>query len=220
MIMTEPSGTAGFWQAVRQLPGRTPLRVKLISALLALVAVALAVISIAGISVLKSYQLGQADNTLQGYAGQSPRIVQDYLLGAVQPTIQTGGTALAWLPAGGSLHWVISPGVAFSPQSPERALPVPAVPTTPAWLAANEGKGVTVTAVSGNHRWRVVAFPRRFQTADGTVITGIVIVGMDVTDIYTTIGHLIGIDLIVSLITDRRPGGRRHHGGAPPACGR
>ena len=201
MIMAKPSGPAAFWNAARRLPGRTPLRVKLISALLTLLTVALAVISIAGISVLKSYQIGQADDSLQYDAGQSPRTVQNYLLGAVLPTVETGGIALAWLPSGGRLHWIISPGVAFGPQSPERALPVPAVPTAPGWLAANAGKPVTVAAKSGDHRWRVVAIPHLFATANGSVISGVVVVGLDVTDVYTTIGHLIGIDLIVSLIT-------------------
>ena len=44
------SRSAGFWGTVRSLPGRTPLRVKLITAVLALVGIALAVISVAGIS--------------------------------------------------------------------------------------------------------------------------------------------------------------------------
>ncbi|HLQ53798.1 MAG TPA: HAMP domain-containing sensor histidine kinase, partial [Streptosporangiaceae bacterium] len=172
---------------------------KLTSALLALVTVALAVIGIAGISVLKSYQLGQADNTLRGYAEQSRRLVENYLFGA-PANIQTGGGALAWLPYGGHLHWLISPGVAFSPSSPTRALPVPSVPASSAWLAAHEGKAFTVAAKSGDGRWRVIAFPDRFGTADGSIVSGIVIVGLDVTDVYATIAHLAGIDLFMSLV--------------------
>src|SRR6266851_4560447 len=199
MIMAAPSGLTRFWNAGRRLSDRTPLRVKLTSALLALVTVALAVIGIAGISVLKSYQLGQADNTLRGYAEQSPRLVENYLFGA-PANIQTGGGALAWLPYGGHLHWLISPGVAFSPSSPTRALPVPSVPASSAWLAAHEGKAFTVAAKSGDGRWRVIAFPDRFGTADGSIVSGIVIVGLDVTDVYATIAHLAGIDLFMSLV--------------------
>ena len=199
MIMAAPSGLTRFWSAGRRLSDRTPLRVKLTSALLALVAVALAVIGIAGISVLRSYQLGQADNTLQGYAEQSPRLVENYLFGA-PATILPGGGALAWLPYGGHLIWLIRPGVAFSPSSPERALPVPSVPASSAWLAAHEGKAVTVAAKSGDGRWRVVAFPYRLATPDGSIASGIVIVGLDVTDVYATIAHLTGIDLIMSLV--------------------
>src|SRR5712691_9779002 len=109
MIMAEPSALARAWRAARQLPGRTPLRVKLISALLVLVAVALAVISITGISVLKSYLLGQTDAQLTSYDAQSVQhVIQDYIGGA-PTTAQTGGLALAWVPAGGRVHMVIRP---------------------------------------------------------------------------------------------------------------
>ena len=46
--MSSRSGLSRRWQQVRRLPGRTPLRIKLITAVLALVAIALAAISIAG----------------------------------------------------------------------------------------------------------------------------------------------------------------------------
>src|SRR6266436_7683228 len=115
MIMAEPSALARTRRAARQLPGRMPLRVKLTSALVALVAVALAVISITGISVLKSYLLGQTDAQLASYNAQPlQHAIQDYLSGA-QTTVETGGLALAWVPAGGHVHMVIRPGVLFSP---------------------------------------------------------------------------------------------------------
>jgi two-component system, OmpR family, sensor kinase len=197
MAVTSPP--ARLWAAARQLPDRTPLRVKLISALLALVAIALVVISIAGISVLKSYLLGQADGTLQNVADQSPRFVQNYLLGA-SAGIQNGGVAVAWLPSGGHVHPVIEPGAGFGRQSQGRILPLPAVPTTASWLAANDQRLVTVPAESGDSRWRVLVFHHQFATADGSIVSGTVIVGLDVSNVYATIGHLIGIDLIVSLI--------------------
>ena len=197
MAVTAPP--ARLWTAARQLPDRTPLRVKLISALLALVAIALAVISIAGISVLKSYLLGQADATLQSYADQSLRNVQGYVLGA--PTqAYYGGVAVAWLPSGGQLHPVIDPAAGFGRQSQGRLLPLPNVPTTARWLAATDGRPVTVPAESGSSRWRVITLPHQFLTADGSSVSGTVIVGLDVSNVYATIGRLTAIDLIVSLI--------------------
>ena len=198
--MAATSPPARRWNAARQLPDRTPLRVKLISALLGLVAIALAVISIAGISVLKSYLLGQADGQLQSYTQLSFRPVQEYVLGA-QPVVQNGGVALAWLPSGGRVHPVIVPGAEFGQQRQGRILPLPKVPTTAGWLAANDRKPVTVAAESGGSRWRVLVFPHQFATADGSLVSGTVIIGLNVSDVYATIGHLIGIDLIVSLIT-------------------
>ena len=190
---------AGLWTAARQLPGRTPLRVKLTSALLALVAVALAVISIAGISVLKSYLLGQADSQLAGYGSQPFDRVQGYLVGA-PPAVQNGSVALAWIPSGGRVHMVIKPGIVFGRQSQARILPGPAIPTSASWLAAHDGKPVTIPATSGNHRWRVVTYSHIFVFPNGAQATGTVIIGLDVSSVYGTIGHLIGIDLIVSLI--------------------
>src|SRR5450755_3414287 len=51
--------------AMTRLSQRTPLRVKLITALLALVALALAVISFTSIAVFQGYLLNQADVQLQ-----------------------------------------------------------------------------------------------------------------------------------------------------------
>jgi two-component system OmpR family sensor kinase len=201
MIMAEPSALARTWRAARQLPGRMPLRVKLTSALLALVAVALAVISITGISVLKSYLLGQTDAQLASYDAQPlQRAIQDYL-GGGQTTVLSGGLALAWVPAGGHVDMVIRPGVPFSPESSQgRILPSPAIPASASWLNSHDGKPTTVAAKSGDARWRVLAYPHQFIFPDGTTITGTVIVGLDVSNVYRTIGRLIGIDLIVSLI--------------------
>ena len=50
------------WQGnLRRLPGRTPLRVKMITALLALVIIALAVISVASLTVFRNYQIQRAN---------------------------------------------------------------------------------------------------------------------------------------------------------------
>ena len=57
--------TARPWQAVRRLSSRTPLRTKLITALLALVVVALAAISVSSVWLLRSYLTSQDDNQLQ-----------------------------------------------------------------------------------------------------------------------------------------------------------
>ena len=58
----------GFWTSVRRLPGRTPLRVKLITAVLTLVAIALLVISVAGLAFLRNYLLNQADGQVNTIA--------------------------------------------------------------------------------------------------------------------------------------------------------
>jgi len=56
---------------------------------------------------------------------------------------------------------------------------------------------MTVSALSGGHRWRIMAFPTTFDTPNGQV-SGTMLVGTDVSPVYDTIGTLAHIDLIVS----------------------
>ena len=66
------------------------------------------------------------------------------------------------------------------------------------WFAANAGHPITVPAQSGDGRWRVIALSFHVNNFDGSRVDGIVIVGVDVSDVYATIGRLTSIDLIVS----------------------
>jgi len=200
--MAQPSGPARIWKAARLLPGRTPLRVKLISALLALVAVALTVISISGISVLKSYLLSQSDQQLNSLTrlGQAERYMQAYLDNP--EVIYQRGVSVSWVPAGKPLQQVVRPEatIGLGPRAHSTAVAGPAVPASAQWLAANANQPVTVPAQSGGGRWRVIAVPAKVAVFNGSIVHGTVIVGLDVTDVYGTIGRLAGIDLIVSLI--------------------
>jgi two-component system, OmpR family, sensor kinase len=196
--MSSGSGLSRRWQKVRRLPGRIPLRIKLITAVLALVAIALAAISIAGISVLRTYLLDQTDGLLAGTQGQATRLVEGYLAdpsGYPQP----GANPLSvdWLPANGQLHHLVLPvqtrfGMRFHPQ----IIPGPAIPSGQHWIP---GQTMTVSAQSGGGHWRVMAFPTTYPTLDGPV-SGTILVGIDVSNVYGTIGTLVHIDLIVSAV--------------------
>ena len=96
--MNDSPQRTSLWQSVRQLPGRTPLRVKLVTALLALVAIALAVISVAGIVFLRNYLIGQADGSLSSII-DSPRPPQSYILNYLAGNQRPSGeqTAVDWL---------------------------------------------------------------------------------------------------------------------------
>jgi two-component system, OmpR family, sensor kinase len=193
-------GGSGFWRTAAALPGRTPLRVKLITAVLALVAIALAVISITGITVLKSYLLGQTDSGLHALAPKAEQAVAQYLGGL--PPVVSNVAAVAWIRSGGKLRQVDAYGIgpAFGEQNHMHVLPGPRVPATASWLAANSGRDVTVPAQSGSGHWRVLLDQASFQTPDGGTISGTVIVGQDVSSVYATTGRLIAIDLVVSTI--------------------
>src|SRR5262249_62345679 len=75
-----PAQHPGHPAARRRLPGRMPLRVRLIAAVVALVAAALLATSIGGISVLRGYLLRQAGNQLPGLAQTSSQDGTQYLI--------------------------------------------------------------------------------------------------------------------------------------------
>ena len=173
-----------------------PLRVRLIAAVVALVAVALLAISIGGISVLRSYLIGQSDNQLVALASRGSSAVA-YFLDSGNKTFNLD-QALAWIEQGGQPQWPISPAIVYGRPGNAVLLPAPQLPTN-AWLAAHQGVIVTVPAQAGSHLYRIVAYSHTFDTPDGP-LDGMIVSAVDVTTVYSTIGHLISIDLIVSLI--------------------
>jgi two-component system OmpR family sensor kinase len=203
---------------VTELPGRTPLRIKLIAAVLALVTAALAVISVAGIAFLRGYLLKQADDQLRAAAlyGNSTSIVDSYLVFRARPAQPAyGGLSIQWLPANGPLQQVLAEYAGFRAGQPQ-LVPGPLITRSESWLEipgrTHNAPGwlgmpglppvsapVTVSAAHGDGRWRVVSTTAAFPTASGIGTTkGTIILGLDVTSIYRTLGELTIIDLIVS----------------------
>jgi two-component system OmpR family sensor kinase len=169
---------------VRLLLERTPLRVKLIVAVLALVAVALALISLASVTALRGYLVDRLDDQLTAVApgfrhqppGHGPRdgrpppspflIQQRDATGAVQN--QTG----AELAQGQGQ---------------------PRLPDDAAWLQAHSGTLMTVPATEGGGRWRVLVQPREDEVG-GTVVLAASLDGVD-----NAVAWLRIFDLLVSL---------------------
>jgi two-component system, OmpR family, sensor kinase len=177
-----------------------PLRTKLISAVLVLVAFALVVISTAGLLILRKDLIAPYDATLQ-----SPQFVQQ-ASGAVAHYLDRGqtytapGEAVDWI-SGGRVHRVVLPVTGLSQgnaggftQPNQQPMPGPSIPSNGSWLADNSGHILTVGAVSGGGRWRVLLTP-----ASAGTVTGTIVLAVDVTNVYTTIGQLAYIDLLASL---------------------
>ncbi|MGN6172794.1 MAG: sensor histidine kinase [Streptosporangiaceae bacterium] len=183
------------WQKARRIPGRVPLRIKLITAVLALVAVALSIISIAGISALRGYLLGGVDATLQNQ-DYYDNFVRRYLFAQTKFDSPGGQLWIAYLPAGERQYQSVLEPVGGRPMSLD-AVPPPSVPTSAGWLAAHNDMPVTVHGQSGDRQWRVMAYQETFLTPGGPT-TGTVLVAFDVTSIYRTLAALALIDLIVS----------------------
>ncbi len=198
----------GFWQSMRDLPGRMPLRTKLISAVLALVAVALVVISVAGLLILRNDLLGPYDSELQ--TGSFTRLgvsgVENYLSTGNATQASQAGIAVDWISASGSVHQAVIPVESgqsypsfFRPGN-ATSVPGPSIPSSISWQSGQLGKPTTVAATSGPARWRVLLIPQQFTNqSSGATISGTIVLAIDVSSVYTTIGQLAGIDLLVSL---------------------
>jgi two-component system OmpR family sensor kinase len=189
--------SVGFWQNLKRLPGRMPLRTKLITALLGLVALALAVISVAGIEFLHSYLIGQANNSIQNLiASTGPRSPQAYVLNVLNGGNPERGQqfSIDWLTSKGKLLGAVQPVDGY----PFHSIAGPDVTPHSSWLTSNQA--TTVSASSGSGRWQVFAYPYSFPSLTGQQTAGTIIVGVEVTGAYQTLGKLTGIDLLVSAI--------------------
>jgi two-component system OmpR family sensor kinase len=181
--------TARPLAAGRRLLDRTPLRVKLLVAVLALVTVALVLIGLASAAALEGYLVGRLDGQLAVVAdrftqgedrfgpgpaggGQGPGPPSPYL---VQKRDANGGI-LRTLP-NDSLD---------SDESPPR------LPSDAAWFSEHAGKPATVPATAGDGRWRVVVEP---TTGGGNLVVAASLSGID-----STTRQLRTIDLVVSLV--------------------
>jgi len=177
--------------AMTRLSQRTPLRIKLIAALLALVALALTVISFTSIVVFRGYLINQADSQVQNLVTQSasgnpPSPHQAYALSVL-------GLVFEVIDAQGNMVPYIGNGQPVGSSGPD-------VPTSSSWLAAHAGHPVTVPASSGSGQWRIIEQPVTYQAQDGSQATGTLVIGDNLGNINRTIGYLTSLDVIVSLV--------------------
>jgi signal transduction histidine kinase len=174
--------------AGRRLAARTPLQVKLIVAVLALVTVALVLIGLASGAVLDRYLVGRLDTQLQavarGPAGERP------------PGFPGPGRDHRGPPSPYLVQYRLANGqLDEEDKNPlDEDQPAPEVPDDAAWFSANSGKVVTVAATGGHGRWRVAVQPLR----DGS--GGSVVVAASLDPIDATTRQLRLIDLGVSLV--------------------
>jgi two-component system, OmpR family, sensor kinase len=201
--MTYNTERTGFWTAVKAAPGRMSLRLKLVTALLVLVGLALAVTGLVGNAILKNYLLGPDDQSLRANENAAYRAVANFVNG--DAAIQQPDTVLDFITAG-KTYQVIHPTKTFGgtsgtfgfPRS-EPLMPGPVISIQPNWLVTHSNSPFTVPARSGAGQWRVLLFSAQIPTSSGTV-TGSIVIGVDVTSVYSTTGQLASIDLIVGLL--------------------
>jgi two-component system, OmpR family, sensor kinase len=180
--------------AFRSLSDRTPLRTKLITAVLVLVFLALAAISIASVYMVRTSVITQRDSELQAvfnFVSPNPtQIITQRNPPGYAYSVQGFPAVVAGIQLPGSALGAPGSGFGFPPNLPGQS--VPNVPTSQAWASANSGKLMTLRAQSGPDTWRVMVQP---FTINGQSL--IVVVGTDVGNVNQLTHRLVLFDLIV-----------------------
>ncbi|HUY50423.1 MAG TPA: HAMP domain-containing sensor histidine kinase [Streptosporangiaceae bacterium] len=197
--MPSTSWPGRSWGNLRRLPGRTPLRVKMITALLALVVVALMVISAVSLTVFRSYLEGQADQQVTSLYNRTLLEMAQQGNLSIRGFVGVSGTPYI-------LEVLNTHGqVLFPPEAVGQTSQGPAVPTSKSWLSAHSGQLTTVPGRSGSDNWQVITKTFDIQVTNafgqaGPTQTVILVVGMNLGNIDSTIGWLARIDLLVSAV--------------------
>lgn len=183
---------------LRELSDRTPLRTKLITALLALVIMALAAISAASDLVLNSYLTTQHDQQLHAAFDR-----------VVSTPLSISEIGLAY-PEGGSgmILGVQKPGsqlVASNNGSGFPGLPktqarqsLPELPTSGNWANPDNTVLLTTPSQTGNDTWRVLAQAVQVTTSTtGAEQPGFLVVAYNLGPLDAEIRRLVTIEVIV-----------------------
>ena len=182
--------------AMTRLSQRTPLRVKLIASLLALVALALAVISFTSIAVFQGYLLNQADVQLQSLQARANSALN----------VNGGGFSaqrgLEFEPNGYVLELLNTNGQPYNFGNLQQLTTAPPrISTSPSWLIAHSNEPVTVPAASGGGSWRVIVQSETILDPNtGQTTQAILVVGQSLDSLASSIRYLTELDVIVSLV--------------------
>jgi two-component system OmpR family sensor kinase len=177
----------------KRLSDRTPLRTKLITAVLVLVIMALAAISVASVYMLRSYVTTQSDTELHQALGHIaangdlplPGYAQRFAPGSdLVVAIQLPGHQVTWGTLSGQPNYG---GSSYNE-------PLPQLPTGTGWAGTNATTMTTATALSGPDSWRVIAEtisnPETGQTAT-------LLIAAPLGDLSALTQRLVFFDLIV-----------------------
>ena len=185
--------------AARRLSDRTPLRTKLITAVLALVIMALAAISIASVYMLRGYVTTQRDTQLtQDFQSISSYSLSRVAAGTAAPT-NTGMVLSIQLP-GHQVSWPTTSNNQYI-NGGSGPGPLPSLPTGAGWASGNSPAMLTVPSQSGPDTWRIIAadvddFP--VYSSSGTQLKTVnVVLAVDLGNIDGMTARLVVFDLIV-----------------------
>jgi two-component system OmpR family sensor kinase len=166
------------------LLSRTPLRLKLVAAVLALVTLALLVISVASTVALQSYLVDRIDRQLADLVRQ----VETHGLPV------EGGVRSPVLRSDFMIDWQFPSGdrVIFYDTRFYTAGDLPPLPATVGEAAARAGGPYTTEAANGDSRWRVAVTIRR----DGSAVT----IAQDMADVDSAVGRLVWTEIVIGAV--------------------
>ncbi len=181
--------------ALRRLSERTPLRTKLVVALLCLVIMALAAIGVASTYIARESLIRQHDGDLETAltGGQAQNVVQNSNIPLGTATTTKSNIVVGIQVPGQQLTWSTS-NFGFGNTDP-----LPRLPTSGLWSGADAGDIAPIfsaPAQSGPNTWRVTA--ETFGIT-GTNTKVILVVGEDIGNINALTMRLVLFDLAVGL---------------------
>src|SRR5690606_22458782 len=156
---------------------RTPLRVKLVAALLALAAVALGLISVASTVALRSYLTGRVDAQLEVAAPQLATIGWTRTIGEVPSNFITG-----WH---NGARWQVGQHYPY----PYTEEDLPPLPVDYIEAVQRAGEPYTATGRNGETRWRLLITPLE----NGHVY----MVGQSLASVDQTVTRLVWVEVLV-----------------------
>ena len=165
---------------LRALSDRTPLRVQLVAALTALVALALLVSGLAASAALRGYLVDRVDENLV------ETVRRPGALGDDGP--RRGGPGPLRRPDEYALQVYAADGTVVRPF--DVSGPVPAVPSSA--LTGRTGRPFTTGSVSGGGDWRVLVVSLRGG--------GAVVVGAPLDDVRSTTRRLVLLELLIGVV--------------------
>ena len=186
------SRAARRWQAVRQVSSRTSLRTKLVTAVLALVAVALAVMGFVAIAVFGGYLQDQVDSQVHSLQAQ---VASDpfFFSRGHQDMFVPNTNVVEVLNGNGQLVQGIG-------NSPSLTTPGPAIPASDTGSNGTSGQPVTVSAVSGGTDWRVITQAVNYTTDGINYQPGTLVVGISLGNLNQNMAYLTRLDISVSVL--------------------
>ena len=196
---------AGPVGAFKRLSERTPLRTKLIAAVLLLVIMAISAIGTASVYMLRGYVTSQKDSTLTGLwstvQSVGPHSFGGLAPGYVVPLKLNGYIGIVQAP--GKQATTFAPGSRSGPTFGNQTGTLPSLPTSSNWASSTSGTLLTVPSQHGPDSWRVIAQTvsnYQYQDSNGNVETAptvTLVAAVDLGNIDALTNRLILFDIIV-----------------------